>query len=202
MDTTVQAVIEELNERARREQEAMEQRRTLPTVERMLPIGPETGALLNLLIKATRARYVLELGTSVGYSTVWLAEAARATGGRVSTIELEPQKVAQARDYVARAGLTEQVDFRQGDILEILPTLPEGIEFVLLDCWKDIYVRCFELFAPKLAPGALVAADNILRPVAAAPEIQAYVDHVRAVPGFESTLVPAGSGIELTWKQV
>src|SRR3984893_9065597 len=89
--------------------------------EFLLPVGPDTGRGLNILIKSAKARSILELGTSYGYSTVWLAEAARETGGRVVSLELADYKAKHARDALARAGLADHVEIHVGSAVEILP---------------------------------------------------------------------------------
>src|SRR5262249_52012308 len=121
----------------------------------LLSVGRATGTVMNLLVKSLKARAILELGTSYGYSAVWLAEAARETGGKVITTELVAEKSAYAKQRLAGAGLAQHVDFRVGDVLEILRGLEGPFDFVLLDVWKDLYVPCFDLFAPKLAAGAI-----------------------------------------------
>ena len=166
----------------------------------LLAVGPATGALINTLVKGAAARSILEIGTSYGYSTVWLAEAARATGGRVTTLDLAANKQAYARDMLQKAGLADVVDFRTGDARELIPTLADGLDFVLLDCWKDIYVPCLELFHPKLAPGAVVVADNMVFPPNAHAEAITYRRAVRAKADMASVLLSVGSGLELSRK--
>ncbi len=165
--------------------------------EFMLPIGPEAGRFLNLLIKAAGARTCLEVGASVGYSTLWLAEAARATGGRVISLEVSPAKHAEARENLAEAGLADSVEWITGDALETIAAQPGPFDFVLLDLWKNLYIPCFDALRPKLAAGALVTADNMVTP-ADNESTRAYQTHVRAVPGLESVMVPIGNGIELS----
>jgi predicted O-methyltransferase YrrM len=164
----------------------------------LLPVGPETGRMLHLLATGMRATRLLELGTSYGYSTVWLADAARVTGGRVQTIELSPRKVEHAREQLQRAGLDAHVEFHVGSALDILPRLAGPFDFVLVDLWKNLYTRCLDLFHPKLAPGALVAADNMTYPPEAREDAAAYQRAVRAKQDLDSVLLPVGSGVELS----
>jgi predicted O-methyltransferase YrrM len=166
--------------------------------ERSLPIGEEAGAFLNLLIKALKPKRLLELGTSNGYSTVWLAEAARAVGGKVVTIEALEKKQAYARAAITKAGLAAVVDFRHGDALALLQTLPGPFDFVLLDIWKDLYIPCLDLFYPKLAPGAVIGADNMIEPRGHRAEAVDYRRAVRVKPQMQSMLLPLGQGIELS----
>ncbi len=164
----------------------------------LLPVGAATASLLSTLIQESGARAIPQVGTSYGYSTVWLAEAARATGGVVTTLELHQNKVDYARTQIAKAGLAEFVDFRVGDALETLKKLPGPFELVLLDLWKDLYVPSFDLIYPKLAPGALLVADNMLFPERARANANAYRAHARSAKDITSVLLNVGSGIELS----
>ncbi len=165
--------------------------------EFLLPIGPDTGRVLNILIKNAKARSILELGTSYGYSTVWLAEAARETGGRVATLELADYKARHARDALARAGLADLVEIHVGSAVEILPKLAGPYDFVLIDLWKELYVACLDLVYPKLAHGAYVAADNMIYPEVSRADAANYQRHIRRLE-FDSILLPIGSGVELS----
>jgi len=164
----------------------------------LLSVGEDVARLLNLMVKGCSARNILELGTSYGYSTLWLAEAARATGGRVTTLETEGYKSEAARASLARAGLDGYVDFRVGDALEVLPTLAGPFDFVLLDLWKELYVPCLELCLPRLKPGGLIFADNMLRPEINRPQAMAYRRAVRAEPELTTVLLPIGQGVEVS----
>jgi predicted O-methyltransferase YrrM len=197
MDPKIQAVIDEYQARADAETAEMQN----PNRRRddlLLPIGKATATLVSLLIKEMKAQSILEIGTSYGYSTVWLADAARATGGRVTTLELHAHKAEYARERIERAGLSAHVEFKIGDALETIRTLPGPFDFVLLDLWKNLYVPCFDIFYPKLAAGALVVADNMLFPDTARPDAEAYRAHVRRAADVTTVLLPVGSGIELT----
>ncbi|ATB32626.1 O-methyltransferase [Melittangium boletus] len=162
----------------------------------LLAVGPDTGKLLNILARSLRAPNMLEIGTSYGYSGIWLAEAAQATGGRLTTLELQDYKTAYAREMAEKAGLADRIDFKVGDALQLIAELPSGIDFVLLDLWKDLYEPCLEAFYPKLNPGAIIVADNMLRP--GGEEVKRYGRAVRAKPGMTSILLPVGSGLEIS----
>lgn len=164
--------------------------------DRLLAVGPETGQLINILARAYDAPNILEIGTSYGYSGIWLAHAARESGGRLTTLELQDYKSAYAREQTEKAGLAEYVDFQVGDALDLIAAYPKGIDFVLLDLWKDLYTPCLDAFYSKLNPGAIIVADNILRP--GGPGVEAYVQAVRARPGISSVLLPVGTGIEVS----
>jgi predicted O-methyltransferase YrrM len=202
MDQAVTRVLAEYDARSAEERRVMH---TLSDAQVMLrrddfliSVGAATGSILNLLAKGLQARRILELGTSYGHSTVWLAEAARETGGRVISLEIADKKVAYARDALRRSGgLDGYVDFHLGSALETLPRLAGPFDFVLIDLWKELYIPCFDLLHPKLAAGALVAADNMLYPEYSRPDAQAYQRHVRS-KGMDSVLLTVGSGVELS----
>jgi predicted O-methyltransferase YrrM len=90
----------------------------------LLAVGPETGQLINILAGSLKTPHILELGTSYGYSTIWLADAARAAGGRVTTMELQGYKADYARDMASKAGLADHVDFKVGDAVSLIKELP------------------------------------------------------------------------------
>jgi predicted O-methyltransferase YrrM len=165
--------------------------------EFLLPIGPDTALVLNILIKSAKARSILELGTSYGYSTLWLAEAARHTGGKVVSLELSDHKSQFVRQSLTRAGLAGVVEIHVGSALETLPHLPGPFDFVLVDLWKEFYVACLDLVYPKLVRGAYVAADNMIYPENVHADVAAYQQRIRQLE-FDSILLPIGSGIELS----
>jgi predicted O-methyltransferase YrrM len=201
MDEAVCRVLTDYENRIDAENSAM--RSADPTVlmarrdEFLLPVGPDTGRVLNILIKGAKSRSILELGTSYGYSTIWLAEAARETGGRVASLELADYKARYAREALDRAGLGDHVDIHVGSAVEILPRLAGPYDFVLLDLWKELYVTCLDLVYPKLARGAFVAADNMTYPEVSRADAEAYQRHIRRLE-FDSVLLPVGSGVELS----
>lgn len=164
--------------------------------QRLLAVGPDTGQLINILARSLKAPNILELGTSYGYSGIWLADAARASGGRLTTMELAPHKSAYAREMSEKAGLAGHVDFKIGDAVQMIAALPFKFDFVLVDLWKDLYVPCLEAFYPKLNPGAIIVADNMIRP--ASEDVAHYARVLRAKPKMTSILVPVGSGLEIS----
>ena len=203
VDPVIERVLAEFERRAEEEQ-----RRTLAPGapgtnldDLLLSVGREAGTLLYLLASGGQSRRILELGTSYGYSTVWLAAAARATGGKVISLELRDFKIEHARQALTRAGLSTRVEFHAGDCLETLKKLPGPFDFVLLDVWKDLYLPCFELIHPKLAPGAIIAADNMLLPEVVRPQAEAYRARVRAVGDLDSVLLDIGNGVEVSRKR-
>jgi predicted O-methyltransferase YrrM len=199
VDPVIERVLAEFERRAEEEQ-----RRTNFDVpgtnldDLLLSVGREAGILLYLLASGAQSRRILELGTSYGYSTVWLAAAARATGGKVTSLELRDFKIEHARQALTRAGLSTRVEFHAGDCLETLKSLPGPFDFVLLDVWKDLYLPCFELVHPRLAPGGIIAADNMLLPQVVRSQAEAYRRRVRETGDFDSVLVEVGNGVEIS----
>jgi predicted O-methyltransferase YrrM len=202
IETAVWKVLEDYEARARREEqlwdtlsrEEAERRRD----EMLLPVGRAAGSLMNLLIKEGEASRILEVGSSYGYSTTWLAEAARAVGGKVVSLELRAAKTEYARAQLARAGLEGYVEFRIGDALASLAQLRGPFDFVLIDLWKDLYVPVFEALYPKLAPGAIIVADNMLYPESFRALADAYRQRVRAAAEMSSVLLEVGNGLEVS----
>lgn len=128
---------------------------------RLVNVTPDTGPLLALLVRAAGARRVLEVGTSNGYSTLWLAEAARDTGGRVTTVECLDAKAALARDTFARAGVGALVDLRVADAGAVLAAAADAaFDFVFLDADRARYAAWWPDVARVLAPGGLLVVDN------------------------------------------
>jgi predicted O-methyltransferase YrrM len=166
----------------------------------LLPVGPEVGWFLHSLILAKRPARILELGTSYGYSTVFLADAARQVGGRLVTLELSDYKQAYARNMIAQAGLSAVVDFKLGDAVTLIKADAGTFDFVLLDIWKELYVPCLNAMYPKLANQAIIAADNMIEPAIVRADAQKYRTAVRQMPDLQSVLLPIGSGIELSIK--
>jgi predicted O-methyltransferase YrrM len=166
--------------------------------EMLLPVGPASGQLLHVLATSLKAPRMLELGTSYGYSGIWLADAARASGGRLVTMDLSEKKSAYAREMSKKAGLDAFVDFQVGDALKLIDALPHGIDFVLVDLWKDMYLPCLEAFYPKLRPGAILVSDNMIEPASARADVMRYQQALRRMPKMTSILVPVGSGLEIS----
>lgn len=202
MDKAVWAVIEDYEARARREEELWSKLSAEEAMQRrdemLLPVGRAAGTLMNLLVKEAEARRILDVGSSYGYSATWLAEAARAVGGKVISLELQAAKIEHARAQLARAGLESYVEFRVGDALASLATLPGPFDFVLIDLWKDLYVPVFDLLHRKLAQGAIIVADNMLQPESARVHAKAYRQRVRAAADMSTVLLAVGNGLEVS----
>lgn len=200
MDQKIEAVLETYHELIREEHSKP---RDMPPGgrdggqdRRLRAVGPDTGRFINILAKSLKAPTILELGTSFGYSCIWLAEAARASGGKLISMELHAYKTEFAREMAGKAGLSEHIDFQIGDAVEMIKALPLGVDFILVDLWKDLYIPCLEAFYPKLNPGAIIVADNMFMP--GNEDVKRYGEAVRAKPGITSVLLPVGSGIEVS----
>jgi len=164
---------------------------------RMLNITRDTGRLLWVLVVASGARRILEVGTSNAFSTIWLADAARTTGGRVTTLELNPDKIALARANLAEAGLAAFVDIIEGKAADTLARLPGPFDLVFLDADRPSYLTYLELVVPKLGAGGLLVADNV---TSHASELQDYLARVKSHPRLFSVTVPIGNGEEIAVK--
>jgi len=202
MDQAIESVLREYEKRSEEEDKRtrimMDADWAKHRDEFLLSVGPATGQLINLLAKESKAKTILEIGTSYGYSTVWLAEAARTNGGKLITRDAIAEKQAHARSQLQKAGLSGVVDFRLGDARDSIAKIDGPLDFILLDLWKDLYIPCFDLFYPKLSPGALVIADNMTYPESTQSHAVAYRKHVRIKRDLQSVLIPVGSGLELT----
>jgi len=201
-DKEIQEVLSEYHQRMESENALM---KSLPREEGMkrrneflLPVGKEVGQFLNTLVKASNAQTILEIGTSYGYSTVWLAEAAMHTGGKVITLEIDAQKVTYAKEQLKKAGLVHHVEFRIGDALAHIEQANETFDFVLVDIWKELYLPSFELFFPKLRKDAFVVSDNMIHPPMHKIDVAKYLKALKATQAFDSVLLPIGSGLELS----
>jgi predicted O-methyltransferase YrrM len=157
-----------------------------------LAVSRDTARLLYLLVRSSRARTVVEFGTSFGISTLHLAAGLRDNGGgRLITTEFEPSKAARARENLAAGGLADLVELREGDALRTLARdLPDQVDLVLLDGAKALYPAVLDLLEARLAPGALLVADN----ADMAPD---YLRRVRASGGAYAS-VPFGDDVELS----
>jgi predicted O-methyltransferase YrrM len=147
------------------------------------------GQLLHLLIKATQAKNVLELGTVHGFAALWMGLALEETGGQLTTIEILEDRHALARRLLADAGLASRVTCKRGNAHELVPTLKGPFDFVFLNADKDGQVDYFQKLHPqKLAPGALLVAYSALR---RAEKMKDYLDLMARHPDFDSAAVNA-----------
>jgi predicted O-methyltransferase YrrM len=158
-------------------------------------VEPETAGMLAVLARATKARRILEIGTSNGYSTIWLADAAEATGAELTSLDVEPSRTALARENLARAGLGGDADLRTEDAAAVLRAAPDGaFDLVFLDAERDAYVAYWPDLVRALAPGGLLAVDNV---VSHADQVRDFRVLVDADDRLTQALVPIGAGVLL-----
>jgi predicted O-methyltransferase YrrM len=189
LDDRVRSVLRRLEE-----QDAQEREQGVARELRSRQVARTTGQFLFALAAPQTDCEVLEIGASRGYSTIWLASAARILGGRVVSLEQDERKIAAWRANMADAGLEEWTELVEGDANETLPALEDGFDVVFLDAWKDDYEAFFEVARTKLEPGGVVVADN----VGSNPVVQAYAARRQADPSVVSVTVLVGNGLEVT----
>lgn len=159
---------------------------------RMLNITHDTGEFLSVIVHAMSARRILEIGTSNGYSTLWLADAAAAIGGKVTTVELSAAKIEMAQANFARAGLEETIDQVAGDAAQALAkTADASVDLLFLDSERSAYPGWLEQIARVLRPGGLLVVDNA---TSHAQELAPFVHAMRADARWRCSLVPVGKG--------
>lgn len=171
----------------------------------LIQVPARTGLLLRILVLATGARRILEVGTLGGYSAIWMG-GALPPGGRLITLEKSPEHAALARDFIARAGLSDAVEVREGVAAELLPDIgPEpSFDLVFLDADKESYTGYLEHARRLLRPGGLVVADNAFwqgRVLEDDPDdastrgIVAFDRALAEAPDFLATILPVGDGV-------
>lgn len=186
--------IKEVLARLEREEEAAQQAGS-PLVERSLAVGAEAGALLHAFAAAIPRCRALEVGSSLGYSTLWIGAGARLRDGHVTSLELEPTKAARWRDNIHEAGLDTVAEVVVGDASASLRALRGQFDLVLIDAWKDDYEEHFGLVRPLLPPGGIVVADNVGDH---SQRLAAYVEARQSDPSVSSVTLAVGNGLEVT----
>ncbi len=164
-----------------------------PRLARLRQIPPVTGRFLALQAASAPDGKVIEIGTSAGYSSLWLGLTCQAHGVRLTTFEVLAAKVRLARETFSRTGMDQVIDLVHGDAREHLRQV-EGIGFCFLDAEKEVYSDCFALVAPKLVPGGLFLADNLTNH---AETLKPFREQVEADPRFDTVVVPVGKGVLL-----
>jgi predicted O-methyltransferase YrrM len=164
-------------------------------LDRLRNVEPETAELLGVLVRATRARRVLEIGTSNGHSTLWLADAAESTGGRVETLDIDPRRTELAVDNLERAGLAELVQCRTIGAAQALAEYPDDAwDLVFLDAERPEYAGYWANLRRTLAPVGTIAIDNA---VSHAAELTEFNRLLASDRGLTSALVTTGAGLIL-----
>ncbi|WP_457968799.1 O-methyltransferase [Acinetobacter calcoaceticus] len=156
-------------------------------------IEAESAKLLSQFIRMQQAKAILEIGTSTGYSTLWLAEAAQATGGQVTTVEIDAKRSAEAKRHVAELELSEIVQFWVGDAADYLKEVQETFDFILLDAERNAYENYWpdlkRLIKPK---GGVLIIDNV---ISHAAEVKSFLELIKNDQNFMSSILPVGAGL-------
>jgi caffeoyl-CoA O-methyltransferase len=198
VDSKVLSVISRLNMQSNRERSG---RVKVAPDQEMLAITADTGIFFSVLLKAIKARRILEVGTSAGFSTLWFADAmGKDHSTRVITIEMNPQKVERALKNFKEAGVDKIIEIKQGIALDLLRKLKGKFDFVFLDADKENIIRYFDIVLPMVRIGGIIAADNMLYPGHFRPAMRKYARHVHTKPNIQSVTVPIGMGEEITIK--
>jgi caffeoyl-CoA O-methyltransferase len=176
-------------------EDADEQARGVPPVERSRAVAPTTGRFLFSVVAPQNACEVLEIGGSRGYSSIWLAAGVRHLGGRVLSLERNPRAAERWRRNVADAGLADWAELVEGDAFETLASLDDVFDVVFLDAEKEDYEALFALARERVEPGGLVIADNV---VSHAGTLAAYSRARQDDPTLSSVTVPLDRGLELS----
>ena len=160
-------------------------------------IAPENGQFLSVLIGAIKAQNVLEVGTSNGYSSIWIAAALKKTGGRLITLEFDPTRAAEAEAHLQEVGLDGIVEVRVGNALDEIPKCDATFDLVFLDAEKSEYRRYLELVLPNIRSGGLIVADDT---VTMRDEMPDYIEYVFNTPTLHSVDIPLDDGVILSYK--
>ena len=164
---------------------------------KMLNLEPDTARLVHILARSCRAKKILEIGTSNGYSTIWLASAVAETKGLVTTIDRSTEKQAMARENLQRAGLLDSVEMRQGSAGTVVRELVGPFDLVFFDADRMGAAANLAALLPKLTPAVLLLADNVL---SHPQEIAGYLDAVNRLQAFDHVVVPVGKGLSVAWR--
>lgn len=203
MNDILVKVLEDLEKRANLEKE---RKIDVKRNERMLAITRDTGQFFNILLHSKKAKNMLEIGTSVGYSTIWSAEAIKQNSGKIITIEKEDNKVNRAKENFSKAEVDDIIEIKQGIAIDILKSLSKKsqfesfFDFVLLDADKENTLNYFELVLPMTKVGGLIVIDNMLYPEKYQKEMEKVRQKIQTNSNVRAVLVPIGNGEEIITK--
>src|SRR5579863_7393322 len=184
-DANVLEVMHELEERDERDRDD-----GTPHLERLRQITPDTGRFIALWAASAPAGEMVEIGTSAGYSALWLAQACRLRGSRLTTFEILPEKARLARETFARTGVDDVVRLVEGDFLDHVDEFRD-VAFCFLDAEKDVYEACYDAVVPKMVPGAILIADNA---TSHRDDLQSMLDRVLADDRVDAMVATVGKG--------
>jgi caffeoyl-CoA O-methyltransferase len=177
-------------------QDAVDREDGTPRLQRLRQIPPVTGKFLALLCASAPAGGVLEVGTSGGYSSLWLSLACKERGNHLTTFEVLEEKVNRAHETFDAAGINGQIQLIHGDARDVISGYTD-IAFCFLDAERDIYVNVYEKMINNIVPGGLIAVDNV---ISHADELAGFVSHIENDPRVDTLIVPIGKGILLCRK--
>lgn len=164
-----------------------------------LAVSEEDGRFLRMLVAASGAKKVLEIGGANGYSAIWMAQAVRANGGHLTTIEYDPGRARELQNNINRSGYSDVVTVVAGDAFAQVPKLAGTFDFVFLDAWKKDYQRFFDLVFPRLDRGGLFLAHNVVNK---ASEMGDFLATITVNPAVWTSIVkPSGEGISVSYKR-
>jgi len=169
-------------------------------------IGPITGNLISFFIQLLHATRVVEFGTCLGYSTIWLAQSLEITGGQLISIEASPRLVLETKENVAKAGLSHRVNIIEGKAEEIFTHLPGPFDLILQDASKEIYLPLLDVCVEKLRPGGLLISDDVLFPAKQVRKrqkelIHSYNQALVNHPQLFTVILPLGDGLAISLKR-
>jgi predicted O-methyltransferase YrrM len=163
-----------------------------------LAVSEEDGRFLRVLVATRGAKSILEIGAASGYSGIWLGLGARQSGGRVTAIEYDPQRAREATENVRKAGLQDVVRVVHGDAFTAIPKLTGTFDLVFLDAWKPDYKKFFDMVYPRLSPGGIFVAHNVVNKKS---EMEPFLNTVQTHPSLFTTIVsPSGEGMSVSYK--
>jgi predicted O-methyltransferase YrrM len=164
-----------------------------------LAVSQEDGRFLRVLVATSRTKHALEIGAASGYSAIWIGLGLRETGGRLTTIEYDPQRATEAIANVKRAGLSDIVSVIPGDAFKAIPGLQGQFDFVFVDAWKRDYQKFFEMVFPRLLKGGLFLAHNVVNK---RNEMGDFLTTIERHPDLFTTIVsPSGEGMSISYKR-
>jgi predicted O-methyltransferase YrrM len=163
-----------------------------------LAVSEEDGRFLRVLVASRGAKSVLEIGAASGYSGIWLGLGARESRGHVVSIEYDAQRAKEAAANIQKAGLTDVVRVIHGDAFKEIPKVQGTFDLVFLDAWKPDYKRFFDIVYPRLDPGGLFLAHNVVNKAA---EMEPFLKAIQNHPGlFTSVVSPGSEGMSVSYK--
>jgi len=178
-----------MNERIQRA--ILEAERYSTTHHDSYSVPRETGEFLYLLAKATGAKNILELGTSIGHSGLWLGAAAQENKGTLTTVEALDEKILAASRHFQMAGLEKTIKIVKGNAKTIIPKLSGKFDLLFIDVWKEDYLACMKLVEPKLTKSALIVADNA---ISHGEDMQDFIKYMFTSGKYFSSIIPIGTG--------